>query len=701
MSNPIAAGAATVVRDFYQKAYGHAASAALVKATLINSAVDLLDENNDGANDNDFPIPNVHEGWGRVNLVGATAITQFIDNAAGVGTSGVASNQYAVNGGSPFKVSLVWTDYPSSETAAQNLVNDLDLTVTSPTGAVYRGNVFSGGWSQTGGSADRVNNVENVFVQAATGGNWTVEVRGFNVANGPQPFALVVSGAGTSTPDNRPTVLLTTPASGATVSGSVNVTAAASDDKGVTQVEFLVDGASIGVDTTAPYEATWNTTAVGNGGHTLTARATDTANQTTTSAAVSVTVANVVPDNPPTVSLTAPANGATVAGAVNVAATASDDKGVTQVEFFVDTVSIGVDTSASFGVIWNTTSVANGSHTITVRATDTANQTTTSASIDVTVNNVAGNVLYVSSTSGGTVGGVAFSDEDILRFDPATGTWTLFFDGSDVGLGSSNNQDIDAFDILADGSILLSTVDATTLPNVGSIDDSDIVRFAPTSLGSTTAGTFAWYFDGSDVGLSTNNEDVDAVDLLADGRLLVSTLGSYSVSGASGGDTDLIAFAPIATGANTSGNWALYFDGSDVGLADSSTEDVGGAWVNEANGDIYLAAVGAFSVVGAAGDGADVFICRPSSLGNNTACTFGPGLYWDGSANGFAGQVVDGVALTAASVGSGVRQLDGTLTPEDVANQNTFDDAEDEIEANDEAPDETDVNRLFLPVIVR
>ena len=72
MSNPLRRAAAAVVRDFYQKAYGHNASAALVKATLINSAVDLLDENNDGANDNDFPIPNVHEGWGRVNLAAAT-----------------------------------------------------------------------------------------------------------------------------------------------------------------------------------------------------------------------------------------------------------------------------------------------------------------------------------------------------------------------------------------------------------------------------------------------------------------------------------------------------------------------------------------------------------------------------------------------------------------------------------------------------
>ena len=100
MSNPLAAGGAAVVKDFYQKAYGVTASAALTKASLINSAVDLLDENNDGANDNDFPIPNNHEGWGRVNLANATDGTaQYVENTAGLATNGAATYQYAVNGG--------------------------------------------------------------------------------------------------------------------------------------------------------------------------------------------------------------------------------------------------------------------------------------------------------------------------------------------------------------------------------------------------------------------------------------------------------------------------------------------------------------------------------------------------------------------------------------------------------------------------
>jgi hypothetical protein len=202
MSNPLTAGAAAVVRDFYQKARSVSASAALVKATLINSAVDLLDENNDGADDNDFPIPNNHEGWGRVNLVNATdGSAQFVDNSAGLSTGGSANYQYSiVAGDSPFKATLVWTDFPSTETAAKNLVNDLNLIVTAPGGATYRGNVFSGGWSQTGGSADNTNNVENIYVQSAAAGVWTVQISGANVPNGPQPFALVVDGSFGSLP---------------------------------------------------------------------------------------------------------------------------------------------------------------------------------------------------------------------------------------------------------------------------------------------------------------------------------------------------------------------------------------------------------------------------------------------------------------------------------------------------------------------
>ncbi|MEA2240725.1 MAG: hypothetical protein QOD24_281, partial [Solirubrobacteraceae bacterium] len=98
-----------------------------------------------------------------------------------------------------------------------------------------------------------------------------------------------------------PAVSLTAPANGATVSGSaVAVTATASDDVGVTGVQFRLDGAPLGAeDTTAPYATTWNATTATNGVHTLTAVARDAAANTTTSATVTTTVDNTTPPPPP------------------------------------------------------------------------------------------------------------------------------------------------------------------------------------------------------------------------------------------------------------------------------------------------------------------------------------------------------------------------------------------------------------------
>lgn len=248
-------------------------------------------------------------------------------------------------------------------------------------------------------------------------------------------------------------------------------------------------------------------------------------------------------------------------------------------------------------------------------------------------------VIYVGSSSDGTAGGVSFADEDILAYDSGSATWSLYFDGSDVGLSAN----VDAFQRLADGSILLSLAAAASVGSLGTVDDSDLVRFVPTSLGTTTAGTFEMYFDGSDVGLTTNTEDIDTVARLSDGRLVLSTEGGFTIPGLSGGDEDLIVFTPTSLGAATSGTWALYFDGSDVGLNTTNNEDIVGAWIDDTNGDIYLTTLGAFSVSGVSGDGADIFVCDPGSLGSTTACTFS--LYWDGSASGFAGEVADGVSI--------------------------------------------------------
>lgn len=110
-------------------------------------------------------------------------------------------------------------------------------------------------------------------------------------------------------------------------------------------------------------------------------------------------------DAPPTVTLTAPSNGATVKGTVTIWANASDDKGVTRVDFKVDGVTVGSDTTSSYSYAWNSTNVTDGSHTITAVATDSAGQTTTSAARTVTVDNIPDSVtvLFEDGFASGTL----------------------------------------------------------------------------------------------------------------------------------------------------------------------------------------------------------------------------------------------------------------------------------------------------------
>jgi hypothetical protein len=168
----------------------------------------------------------------------------------------------------------------------------------------------------------------------------------------------------------------------------VNITANATDDRGVASVQFKLDGANLGAaDTTAPYATTWDARTAANGTYRITAVATDAAGNATTSAPVDVVVDNGAP---PTVSITAPAAAATVSGSVSVTADAADDRGVAGVQFRLDGANLGAaDTTAPYSVTWNTLTAANGAHSLTAVATDTDGRTTTAAAVPVTVSNAA------------------------------------------------------------------------------------------------------------------------------------------------------------------------------------------------------------------------------------------------------------------------------------------------------------------------
>ncbi|XXF77282.1 M20/M25/M40 family metallo-hydrolase [Myxococcaceae bacterium GXIMD 01537] len=99
--------------------------------------------------------------------------------------------------------------------------------------------------------------------------------------------------AGSGVPDTTaPTVSITAPTGGGTVSGTATVSATASDAEGVTQVEFYVDGVLKGSVTSAPYSYAWDTRTATNGSHSLVAKAYDFAGNVGTSTTIAVTVSN-------------------------------------------------------------------------------------------------------------------------------------------------------------------------------------------------------------------------------------------------------------------------------------------------------------------------------------------------------------------------------------------------------------------------
>ncbi|TKJ36270.1 MAG: hypothetical protein CEE38_12710 [Planctomycetes bacterium B3_Pla] len=245
--------------------------------------------------------------------------------------------------------------------------------------------------------------------------------------------------------DNPPYVFITSHYDFDILSGTVSVTADASDDNGVTQVEFSVNPATppiIGVDTEAPYGVPWDSTAVTDDLYIITATATDTTGQTA-SHSILVLVSNAV-SNPPTLTITSPTNGSTVSGTIDVAANASADNGISQVAFFVDATSIGVDTDAPYGVTWNSASVADGVYMIIATATDMIGHTASDL-IFVQVSNAANNPPTVEITS--PPDGSEFNDGESIAFagtaiDAEDGditvllSWTSSIDGS-IGSGGS------------------------------------------------------------------------------------------------------------------------------------------------------------------------------------------------------------------------------------------------------------------------
>lgn len=188
-----------------------------------------------------------------------------------------------------------------------------------------------------------------------------------------------------------PTVSIAEPSANSTLTGgnTITIRANASDNTSISNVQILIDGTVRATLNSSPYTYNWNTSSVALGNHTIQARATDPYGNSASSQTITVTLAD---RTAPTVSISTPANNATVSGNITVRANASDNSGgtgVDKVEFLLDGTVIHTDTSSPYEFTWNSKSVSDGSHTLVARAHDRASPANvrTSSNITITVDN--------------------------------------------------------------------------------------------------------------------------------------------------------------------------------------------------------------------------------------------------------------------------------------------------------------------------
>ena len=199
-----------------------------------------------------------------------------------------------------------------------------------------------------------------------------------------------------------------------------------------------------------------------------------------------------------------------------------------------------VDTTATFG--------AAGTYVLRLTANDTVN----TVSDDVTIIVTPATLLYFSTLGDVNVGGLGSADDaDVYAWFGGT-TYSRVFDASANGVPAA--ADVDALVVVDSDTLYVSFLATTTLPGVGAVASQDVVKL--------DAGTWSMFFDGSDVGLTTAAENVDAFEILSGTAVAVSTTGNPDVPGITGeADEDLLQCTGTSFGNDTVCAWSFYFDG--------------------------------------------------------------------------------------------------------------------------------------------
>ena len=323
------------------------------------------------------------------------------------------------------------------------------------------------------------------------------------------PITVTVNSANTP-----PAISLTGPNNSALfpTGSTVTITANASDTGGtVSKVEFFSGSTKLGEDVTSPYSFAWSNVPAGN--YTITAKATDDKNAVATSAAISIVVSTS--NNPPAVSITAPANNATFnSGAtVTITATASDANGtVTKVEFFNGTTKLGEDTTSPYSFAWP--NAPSGTHSLTAKVTDNQNAVANSAPITVTVNapsvppvvtltGPAANASFASGTTitltatatqtNGTIAKVEFYNGTTKLGEDLTAPYSFAWKNAPIGTHSLGARATDSKNLVGNSALKQITVVKANVPPVVNLtspaNNSTFVTNADISLTATASDT--------------------------------------------------------------------------------------------------------------------------------------------------------------------------------------------------------------------
>jgi YD repeat-containing protein len=370
------------------------------------------------------------------------------------GPSALTANAVSIS-----QINLAWTD---------NSFNESGFKIERKTGP-------SGTYAQIASTAANATSFSNTGLQPGT--QYFYRIRATNLG-GDSAFSNESSAI---TANLLPSVAVTSPATGTVFTAPANITinaTAADSDGTVSKVEFFEGSNKLGEDLSAPYSFNW--TGVSAGTYSVTAKAIDNLGGISMSAAVAITV-----NAPPTISITGPTANTVVHSPVSVTITASasdTDGTVAKVEFFQNGTLLGEDTTAPYNYVWTNAPV--GTFSLTARATDNRNATTTSGAVTLIVNNppsvsinapapsstfVAGSTISITATSSdtdGTISKVEFYQGSTKLGEDAVSPFTFNWANVQLGTYSLSAVAIDDRGASKTSSAVLITVVGNSMPRL-------------------------------------------------------------------------------------------------------------------------------------------------------------------------------------------------------------------------------------------